>query len=221
MWKYEALLVLHLIFVITWLGPDFVSWYVAWLARVPRFELPVRLQVVEILRVVDQFSRMSTILLIPTGIGLLRVSGWGLQSVPVGLLWLATATCLAWAAASFWFTALQKSFHGLKPFFIADQLLRLSVAIAALTLIGTSIGSGGIDQSWLMVKVAIFAAIMLSAIVAFTLPNPFLILGEIIEGGSTPDREARFTSSLDRIMTIVVAINTSLVVMVIVAVTKL
>ncbi|MGI9657858.1 MAG: hypothetical protein ACR2OD_03035 [Gaiellaceae bacterium] len=221
MWKYEALLVLHVLFVITWLGPDFVSWYVAWLARVPRFELPVRLQVVEILRVIDQFSRMSTILLIPTGIGLLRVSGWGLQSVPVALLWLAAAVCFIWAAANFWFTALQKSFHGLKPFFIADQLLRLSVAVAALVLIGTSIGSGGIDQAWLFVKVAIFAAIMLSAIVAFMLPNPFLILGEIIEGGSTEDRESRFTSSLDKIMTIVVGINTSLVVLVIVAVTKL
>jgi len=221
MWEYEALLVLHVILVITWLGPDFVSWYVAWLARVPRFELPVRLQVVEILRVIDQFSRMSTILLIPTGIGLLRVSGWGLHSVPVALLWLAAAVCFIWAAANFWFTALQKSFHGLKPFFIADQLLRLSVAIGALVLIGASIGSGGIDQTWLFVKVAVFAAIMLSAIVAFMLPNPFLILGEIIEGGSTDDRESRFTASLDKIMTIVVGINTSLVVLVIVAITKL
>ena len=39
MWRYQALIVLHLLFVILWLGPDLVSWYVAWIVRRPRFEL--------------------------------------------------------------------------------------------------------------------------------------------------------------------------------------
>ena len=221
MWKVEALLVLHVLLVVLWLGPDFVSWYVAWLARVPRFEWPVRLQIIEILRVIDQFSRNSTILLIPTGIGLLRVGGWGLQGVPAWLLWLAACVCFIWFIANFWFTALQKSFHGLKGFFISDQLLRLSVAIVALILLATSFGDGGIDAEFLMIKVGLFAGIMLSAIVAFSLPNPFLILAEIQAEGSTPERESRFTQSLDRIMSIVVGINTTLVVMIIVAITRL
>ena len=221
MWKYEALLTLHVILVVLWLGPDLVSWYVAWLARVPKFEWATRLQIVEILRVIDQFSRNSTILLIPTGIGLLRVGGWGLQGVPVWLLWLAACACFVWFIANFWFTALQKSFHGLKGFFISDQLLRLSVAIVALILLATSFGDGGINVAFLMIKVGLFAGIMLAAIVAFALPNPFLILSEIQSSGSTPERERRFTRSLDRIMSIVVGINTTLIVMIIVAVTRL
>ena len=221
MWQYEALLVLHVLLIVLWLGPDFVSWYVAWLIRVPKLEWPARLQVVDVLRVIDQFSRNSTILLIPTGIGLLRLGGWGLQGVPEGLLWLATGICIIWAGANFWFTALQQSFHGLKGFFIADQVLRAAVAIGALVLLATSFGEGGIDFPWLLIKVGLFAGIMLSAIVAFTLPNPFVILGQIQAEGSTPEREGAFTQSIDRIMSIVVGINTALVVMIIVALTRL
>ena len=221
MWQYEALLVLHVLLIVLWLGPDFVSWYVAWLIRVPKFDWPIRLQIVDVLRVIDQFSRNSTILLIPTGIGLLRLGGWGLQDVPEGLLWLACSVCFIWAGANFWFTALQKSFHGLKGFFIADQLLRLAVAIAALILLATSFGQGGIEFEWLLIKVGIFAGIMLAAIAAFLLPNPFLIMGQILGEGSTPEREKAFTSSIDKIMSIVVGINTALVVMIIVAIVKL
>ena len=221
MWQYEALLVLHVLLIVLWLGPDFVSWYVAWLIRVPKFDWPIRLQIVDVLRVIDQFSRNSTILLIPTGIGLMRLGGWGLQGVPEGLLWLATGVCIIWAAANFWFTALQKSFHGLKGFFLADQALRLSVAIAALVLLASSFGEGGIDTSWLMIKVGLFMGVMIAAIVAFTLPNPFLILGQIQAEGSTPEREHAFTQSIDKIMSIVVGINTAMVVMIIVALTRL
>jgi hypothetical protein len=220
-WQYETLLVLHVLLFVLWLGPDFVSWYVAWLIRVPKFEWPIRLQIVDVLRVIDQYSRNSTILLIPTAIGLMRIGGWGLQGVPVALLWLASGVCILWACANFWFTALQKSFHGLKGFFLADQALRLSVAIVALILLATSFGSGGIDQTWLMVKVALFAVIMLLAIVAFALPNPFVIMGQIMGDGSTPDRERAFTISIDRIMSIVVLINTMMVVMIIVALIRL
>ena len=221
MWKYEALLVLHVLLVVLWLGPDFVSWYVAWLVRVPKFEWPIRLQIIEVLRVIDQFSRNSTILLIPTGIGLLRLGGSGLQGVPEGLLWLAAGVCFIWFGTNFWLTALQKSFHGLKGFYLADQALRLAVAIVALILLATSFGEDGIDVAWLMIKVGLFAGIMLAAIVAFALPNPFIILGQIMSEGSTDEREAAFTSSLDKIMSIVVGINTTLVVIIIVAITRL
>jgi hypothetical protein len=151
----------------------------------------------------------------------MRVGGWGLRDVPEALLWLAACVCFLWAIASFWITGLRRSFHGIRPFFLADQILRFCVAVVALIVLGTSIGSGDtVSTDWLLVKIAIFAAIMLAAIAAFLLPNPFLILGEIATGGSTPERERRFTVSVDRIMSIVVAINTSLVVMIIVAVTK-
>src|SRR5262245_59504773 len=156
MWEYDALLVLHLLFVILWLGPDFVSWYVAWIVRRPRFELSTRLVVAEALRVVDQYSRTATILLIPTGIGLMRVGGWGLRDVPEALLWLAACVCFLWATASFWITGLRRSFHGIRPFFLADQILRFCVAVVALIIIGTSIGSGDtVSTDWLLVKIAI------------------------------------------------------------------
>ena len=221
MWQYQALVVAHLLCAILWLGPDLVSWYVAWILRRPRFDTPTRLAVAEVLRVLDQYSRTATILLIPTGIGLLRVSGYGLHNVPVELLWLAACVCFLWAIASFWITGLQKSWKGMRPFFLADQGLRLAVAVAALIALGTSFGGGDtVSGDWLIVKIAIFAAIMLSAIVAFTLPNPFIILGEIATDGSTDDRETRFRTSLDRIMGIVVVINTSLIAVIIMAVIR-
>lgn len=222
MWQYQALVVLHLLFAILWLGPDLVSWYVAWIVRRPRFDIQTRLAVAEILRVLDQYSRTATILLIPTAIGLLRVGGFGLQDVPEWLLWLASCVCLVWAIASFWITGLRKSFHGIRPFYLADQGLRAGVAVVALIMLATSFGAGDtVNGDWLLVKIAVFGVIMLSAIVAFTLPNPFIALGEIVAEGSTPERERRFTLGLDRIMGIVIAINTSLIAVIIMAVIRI
>ena len=221
MWQQQALLVAHLLCVILWLGPDLVSWYVAWIVRRPSFDTSTRLVVAEVLRVLDQFSRTATILLIPTGIGLLRVSGYGLRNVPVELLWLAAGVCFLWALASFWITGLQKSWTGMRPFALAEVGLKLAVAVAALVVLGTSFGAGDtVSGDWLFVKIAIFAAIMFLSIIAFTLPNPFIILGEIAADGSTDERESRFRVSLDRIMGIVVVINTSLIAMIIMAVIK-
>ena len=45
MWQYQALLVAHLLCAILWLGPDLVSWYVAWILRRPRFDRRVGVRV--------------------------------------------------------------------------------------------------------------------------------------------------------------------------------
>jgi len=110
----------------------------------------------------------------------------------------------------------------MKWFAHTKLVLRLLVAIVALIMLGTSLGSGDtVTSTWLLIKITIFAWIMLAAIAAFLLPNPFVMMYEMSQSGATPERESRFTQSIDRIMWIVVAINTTLIVMVIVAVAPL
>lgn len=176
----------------------------------------------ETFRMLDQYSCTATILLIPTGIGLLRLGGFGLQNLPVALLWLAAGVCFLWVIGSVWITGIQRSWKGMKWFARTELVLRLLVAIVALIMLGTSLGSGDtVTSTWLLIKITIFAWIMLAAIAAFLLPNPFVMMYEMSQSGAMPERESRFTQSIDRIMWIVVAINTTLIVMVIVAVARL
>ena len=222
MWKYETLLVLHLMFVILWLGPDLFSWYVWAALRKPRYDVSGRMVLTEVFRALDQYSRTATILLIPTGIGLLRLGGFGLQNVPVALLWLATGVCFLWVIGSVWITGIQRSWKGMKWFAHSELVLRVMIVIVALIMLGTSIGSGDtVNSTWLLIKITIFAWIMLAAIAAFLLPNPFVMMYEMSQSGATPAQEVRFTQSIDRIMWIVVAINTTLIVMIITAVARL
>ncbi len=221
MWRYEALLVLHLLFVVLWLGPDLFSWWVWATLRVAKFDIKGRMALTETFRMLDQYSRTATILLIPTGIGLMRLGGWGLQNVPEALLWLAAVGCFLWCIGSVWITGIQRSWKGMQWFAHTEIGIRIAIVIVALIMIATSFGdSDTITTNWLIIKIAIFSWIMLAAIAAFLLPNPFVMMYRMAEEGSTPEQEAQFTRSVDRIMWIVVAINLTLIFAIIAAVVR-
>jgi hypothetical protein len=221
MWRYEALKVIHILLFVFWLGTDIGVFYIGLMIRQPRYGEGTRAALGKAMHFLDQFPRTSLILMVPVSIGLTRVGGWGLTGVPDPVLWLVSSLAIVWAAGSVKATGFGASPRATRAFFLGDRVFRLLLVALGLALIIASLGAGGpIHGTWLLVKIALFATILLAGAVIDFLPNPFADLADITTHGSTPEREARLRRGLGYIYPVVVYIYLALVAMAIFAVVK-
>jgi hypothetical protein len=78
-----------------------------------------------------------------------------------------------------------------------------------------------VEPTWLIVKVTLFAFIMILSILAFLMPNPFRILAQISATGSTAELEAEFRHTQDALTTIIASISVMLVTMIVIAIIRI
>ena len=222
MWDYEALLVVHILLFVFWLGTDVGVFYMGLLIQQPTFSLETRGTLAKVMHVLDQFPRTCLILMIPVSMGLVRVGGWGLGDVPASVLWLVFAVAILWAAGSIWAIGFHAAPRAARLFLLADRILRLAlVGLAVGVLVLSRDDTGPLPETWLMVKLALFATILLAGALIDFLPNPFADLGLILSSGSTPEREARLRRGLAFVYPVVVYIYLALITMAIFAVIKI
>ncbi len=221
MWDYQALTVMHLLLFVFWLGTDVGVFYMGMLIQQETLSLETRGTLGKVMHVLDQFPRTCLILMIPVAMGLVRVGGWGLGDVPVGVLWLVAALAILWAAASIWAIGFHAAPRAARLFLLADRVLRVALVGLAVAVLVLSRGeSGPLPETWLMVKLALFSSIVLAGALIDFLPNPFADLGAILTHGSTPEREAGLRRGLAYVYPVVVYIYLALITMAIFAVIK-
>ena len=222
MWDYQALTVIHILLFVFWLGTDVGVFYMGMLIQQQSLSLETRSTLGKVMHVLDQFPRTCLILMIPVAMGLVRIGGWGLGAVPVAVLWLVAAVAIVWAVASIWAIGFHAAPRVGHAFILGDRLLRaafVGLAVAVLSL--SSGGSDPLPETWLVVKLALFATIVLAGALIDVLPNPFADLNLILTSGSTPEREAGLRRGLAFVYPVVVYIYLALITMCIFAVIKI
>jgi len=218
-WDYNALLVIHILLFVFWLGTDVGVFYLGLLIRHSELSGETRGTLGKAMHVLDQFPRTCLVLMVPVATGLVRIGNWGLRGVPAAVLWFVAAVALLWAAGGVWAVGFHAAPWFVRLFSAADRLLRLGfVGVAVAILVLSQGGTGPLPVGWLDVKLALFTTIMLAGMLIRRLPSPFSALEAIVVSGSSPEREATLRRSLAFVYPVVVYIYLALVTMAIFAV---
>lgn len=219
-----ALLTVHILLLVAWLGVDVGVFSSSFVMRRPGMSIETRLTVRRIMRSLDLAPRLSLILMIPVAIALSHETGWGLVFTPEWVLWIVGLAGIGWAAGSVWaFRATGPTGSagpGPTRFARADGALR---AIASLFFLSTGIwslvGAGPWYAPWIAWKSTLFGAIIAMGLwirVAARRYHP--ALAELLEEGETPERLERINRDIRGVYPPVLMIWSSLVFMVILAV---
>jgi len=96
----SALLILHLLLLVAWLGIDVGVFTSSFVMRRPGMSTETRVVVRRLMLSLDIAPRVSLILMIPVALGLSRSTGWGLTSTPDWLFWTLGVLGAVWAWAS-------------------------------------------------------------------------------------------------------------------------
>lgn len=191
---YAYMLFLHILLFVVWLGVDLGVFTLGQYFRKRELPMDTRLTVLRILVICDMLPRTAWALMVPTTLSLLFLGDWWSwpdgSTIPAGLVWAA------WAVGGFWLWLVWSAF-------LNDQTpkaaaLRKVEFWLKVVLTGFYFWLGGqsvllgypLEPNWLASKAVIFGVIFAFAImidVAFKPLGP--ALGELIEQGSTTQRE--------------------------------
>lgn len=191
---YAYMLFLHILLFVIWLGVDLGVFTLGQYFRKRELPMETRLTVLRILVICDMLPRSAWALMVPTTLSLLYMGKWWVMAdgstIPVALVWAA------WAVGGFWLWLVWSAF-------LNDQTpkaaklrkvefwLKVGLTGFYFWLAGQSILTGyPLAPNWLASKALIFGIIFAFAImidVAFKPLGP--ALGELIEQGSTTERE--------------------------------
>lgn len=219
-----ALLIVHILLLVAWLGVDVGVFSSSFVMRRPGLSIETRLTVRKLMRSLDLAPRLSLILMIPVVLALTHATGWGLGGTPEWGFWAVAIAGIGWAAGSVWaFRATGvtgKATNGPTWFARADGALR---AAASLFFLSTGLwsltGMGPWYGNWIAWKATLFGAIIAMGLwirIAARRYHP--ALEELLEQGETPERLERLNRDIRGVYPPVLMIWSSLVVMVILAV---
>jgi hypothetical protein len=218
-----ALLTIHILLLVAWLGIDVGVFTSSFVMRRPNMSTETRRTVRGLMRNLDLAPRISLILMIPVALLLTRSTGWGLADVSEGLLWLGAIVAIVWAAFSV------VSFRATGPtgsspawaaaFARLDWWLRAAASVFFIvTGIASLTGSGIWGANWIAWKATLFGAVIAMGLwirVAAKAYHP--ALAELLDEGETPERLATINQKIRGVYPPVLLIWASLVVMVILA----
>jgi hypothetical protein len=223
---YTALKVLHILLLVAWLGMDIGVFAASFWIRDGRLAPEARLQIGRLAGLLDMGPRSSLILMLPVGLLLMTMGGWGNLPIPLALGVAGLSVVWLWAVWQQYAAvhALAAGHDlGARAFFLRafrrlDMALRIALAAALLATGATSILS---PQAWLDWKLSLFGVLILAGVGIRLVADDFPIaLGEIARLGSTPEREARLNTALLRAYPFVLGLWALLIVMTALAVAK-
>lgn len=225
---YALLKTAHVMLLVFWLGTDIGVFLGSFRLKDPRLSPEARLEIGRLASLLDMGPRTGVILSIPTGVALAYFGGWGgpvLGPLAPVVLLMVTGVCLVWLALVWRFFALQQAAaRGRELSASGQRFMRLwrrvdvwwrgilALTIAAAT-VAAAFGQSLFAAAWLDWKVAAFGFVLVCGIAIRLAADDFPIaLGEIVRRGSTPERERRLASALNRAYPWVLAIYVTLIV---------
>lgn len=220
----SALLVLHILLVVAWLGIDVGVFTSSFVMRRPGMSAEARTAVRGLMLSLDLAPRVSLILMIPVALGLSRVTGWGLAGVPAPLFWSVGLLGAAWAG----FSVVSVRRSGLAApswvaaFSVADRALRAVASVFFLvTGVWSLVGPGPWNGVWVAWKAALFGVIIALGLWIRRAAGRYRpALSELLEKGESPERLAAVNRRIRGVYPPVLAVWVLLVVMVILAVAR-
>jgi hypothetical protein len=221
----QALLVLHLLLLVAWLGVDVGVFYSSFVLRREGLTTETRREIRRIMVALDLGPRVSLILMIPVALGLAYLTGLGLRTGSSALgpvvLWLIAGGAVLWAAGTIW--AFRRSPSN-KPrwFGRLDVTLRVLASAGFISLGLASLGgSGPLGPRWLAWKALLFGVIIalgLGIRLAAARYRP--ALEELLTQGESPERLAAVNRSIRGVYPLVLAVWGILILITVIAVTK-
>ena len=188
-----------------------------------------REQVRHVMVTLDLAPRLSLILMVPVGLGLANVTGFGFSSydaeVVSGVLWAVAIGAVAWSLVTVWAFRRRSEGHisaALTGFGRADVVGRVVVASGFLILGVWSLAGGGpLAPIWLAWKAIIFGLIVGAGLwirVAVRKYHP--ALADLLKEGESPERLDAVNRSIRGVYPAVLAVWSGLLVMVVLSVVR-
>ena len=189
-------LLLHVLLLVFWLGTDVGVLLSAWVTKNKNLSTETRQKILGIGMQLDMFPRTALTLMLPTGMHLAIGTGQvSFSSSTIALVWIFS---LVWLAAT-WIRYLNEG----KPIGMLATKACILIDVIVMVVCGSiaisSFGGGGLVASdWLASKILIFGLIALTTIALefLFLPGVIAFIG-IINEGSTPEREATYSKSIN------------------------
>jgi hypothetical protein len=210
---YAALVLVHILLLVYWLGADLGVFYSAGFLTKPDLSLEARRTAMKILHFVDLFPRMAMVLMLPVGSTLALVAGYA--ALPAG--WTAPVLAVIWAAALAWFWLVIKIYRGVGAGLTRlDYVIRYAVIAGLLALAFSSLtGNGPVlpGAEWLAAKLIVFAGIIALGLGIRVVFKPFAVaFGQLVAKGSTPEIEAAMKAAQTKVRPIVLTLWLALVI---------
>jgi hypothetical protein len=210
---YAALLLIHILLLVYWLGADLGVFYSAGFLTNPALSVETRRTVMKILHFIDLFPRMALVTMLPVGISLALIGGYA--AVPAG--WNGPVLAVVWIAGMAWLALVIKIYGRVSPGLTRiDYFIRFAVIAALLALaIASLMGMGPIvpGATWLAIKLIVFAAIILCGLGIRVAFKPFgQAFGKLVAAGSSPAVEAAMQQAQRRVRPVVLALWVGLVI---------
>ena len=199
-WAY-----IHILLFVFWLGTDVGVFTAAIFLKNPAQSYDTRLRLVKLLSLVDIFPRLCFALIFPVGLQLTR----GLEIYPISDTLLATAWAIGLGWCVYIFFLMRNEGNPL-----GRLLSRIQVAFeAVMGLLFIGIGGQALIAGepalpgWYAAKLLLFGCVFLLAILLHILFLPFeKPFVEIGTHGSTPEREAAISGTINRALVAVLVL---------------
>jgi len=225
----DALLVTHILLLVAWLGIDVGVFYSSFVMRRPGLSTETRQQVRGVMVTLDLAPRVSLILMVPVGLGLAHITGFGFSryssDAVVLTLWVIAIVATAWAVLTVWaFRKRQSgtSTEAVAVFGRADVVARVVLAAALLALgVWSAAGNGPLGPRWLAWKAILFGLIVVAGLwirVAAGRYRP--ALNDLLEHGESLERLTAVNRTIRGVYPAVLAVWGGLVVMVVLSVAR-
>jgi hypothetical protein len=213
--SHAVFLFLHILLMAAWIGIDVGVFCASFFLRNPSYPIDQRLMIGRLAGILDMGPRASLLLMYPSGAWLAWAGGWGFEHSlgplsPEMLLIGISVAFVCWEAAvwvQFWGhrrvmageagPGLEKFLHQYRRW---DIIARWFLAALLITdgLFGI-FGRGFILQPWLGWKVFLFGLIVLQGIgIRWAADSWPALIRDIVENGSTPQREAALNRAMLR-----------------------
>ncbi len=225
----SALLILHILLLVSWLGIDVGVFTSSFLIRRRGLGADARVELRRLMRGLDLAPRLSLVLMMPVGLGLASVGGYG--AVSDGVVLAVTVVALAWVAGSLW-SYQRVTVMGVPRrddataalwFRRTDLMLRL-VAAAGFAGFGVASLAGATDAfaaDFVAIKAILFASMVLAGLRIRTAAGPFTpALRQVVEEGEQEEQLLVMDAAMRRVYPAVLYIWGTLVVMTVIAVVR-
>ncbi|MEM7569084.1 MAG: hypothetical protein AAF337_04750 [Pseudomonadota bacterium] len=208
---YAYVLFFHILLFVVWLGVDLGVFTLGQYFRKRELPMETRLTVLRILVICDMLPRTAWALMVPTSLTLLYMGNWCVMSDGSGIP--AALVVAAWVVGAFWLWLVWTSFiHDQTPkaakLRVYEFYLKIALTAFYLWLGVQSLAINvPLEPNWLASKALGFGVIFAFAImidVAFKPLGP--ALGELIEQGSTTEREDRVLAIMNNTRVWVVSV---------------